>query len=333
MKFVKSIIHLVSALMIALSLLTACFPASDISGIPNAEPEEINEPRELPPFLANPPTPRPVEILEEKAVGFMYDYDSLTYELVWSDEFDYEGLPDPEKWGYDTGGHGWGNNELQFYTEDGNAWVDGEKLIIEARMTPDGEERGGRNVTSARVISKDKGDWLYGRVEVRAKLPAGLGSWPAIWMLPTDWEYNNTWPDSGEIDIMEHVGFDLNNVHASIHTLAFHHSIGTNKGSGPKHIPTATEEFHIYSIEWLPDRIHFFFDDDLVYTYDPSQYTSRVTFEEWPFDKRFHLLMNIAWGGNWGGSRGVDDDALPVRMEIDYVRVYQSPEINALVGG
>jgi beta-glucanase (GH16 family) len=312
--------------LILLLLAAACTAVSPPAPTPAELPEGSPEPGagpELPPFMLQPTPSLDDTHLEEKAAGFEYDYDSLTYELVWSDEFDYQGQPDPNKWGYDTGGHGWGNNELQTYTNDGNAWADGEKLIIEARA----EEPGGREVTSARLVTRNKGDWLYGKIEVSAKLPGGRGSWPAIWMLPTDWNYNNTWPDSGEIDIMEHVGADLNRVHASIHTLAFHHSIGTNKGSGPRYIATATEEFHVYSIEWLPDRIHFFFDHELIYTYDPSNYTERPTYKHWPFDKRFHLLINIAWGGDWGGYRGVDDDALPVRMEIDYVRVYQSPEI------
>ena len=135
-------------------------------------------------------------------------------------------MPDASKWGYDAGGHGWGNKELQFYTKQRkeNARVENGHLIIEARR----EDWEGRHYTSARLITKGKGDWTYGRVEVSAKLPSGRGTWPAIWMLPTGWEYGN-WPSSGEIDIMEHVGFDADVVHASVHTKSYNHSINTHK--------------------------------------------------------------------------------------------------------
>ena len=272
-------------------------------------------------------TPSAGEIPSPKASGFAHDYDTLTYALVWSDEFDYEGPPDPGRWGYDVGGSGWGNNELQYYTDGGNAWADGEKLIIEARAEP----KGNRAYTSARLTTINKGDWLYGKVEVRAKLPGGLGTWPAIWMLPTDWEYGG-WPHSGEIDIMEHVGYDMGRVHATVHTSAYNHINGAQKSSGGTLVEDVTGTFHLYSAEWLPDRIIFRIDDETVYEFDPSKYTSHVTYEQWPFDKRHHLLINIALGGDWGGARGFDPDMLPVVMEIDYVRVYQSPEINALAG-
>jgi beta-glucanase (GH16 family) len=264
---------------------------------------------------------------EEKARGFAYDEGSLTYELVWSDEFDYTGPPDPAKWGYDTGGSGWGNHELQYYTDGGNARADGGKLIIEARK----ETMGGRAYTSARLVTKGKGDWLYGIVEVRAKLPAGLGTWPAIWMLPTDWAYGG-WPDSGEIDIMEHVGYDENRVHASIHTRAYNHTNGTQKGNGGVTVQDATDDFHIYAIEWLPDKICFMIDGARVYEYNPSKLLTAASYRQWPFDRPFHLLINLALGGDWGGAMGFDEAMLPAVFEIDYVRVYQSPEINALTG-
>ena len=144
------------------------------------------------------------------------------YELVWSDEFDYTGLPNSEKWSYDVGGSGWGNNELQYYTENRteNARVENGNLIIEARK----ESYGGNNYTSARLITKSQGDWLYGKIEVRAKLPGGRGAWPAIWMLPTDWAYGG-WPSSGEIDIMEYVGYDPGVVHGTVHTESYNHTL------------------------------------------------------------------------------------------------------------
>ncbi len=177
------------------------------------------------------------------------------WQLVWSDEFNYSGLPDAAKWGYDVGGSGWGNKELQYYTDrrKENARVENGHLIIEVRR----DGFGNNEYTSARLTSKGKGDWTYGRFEVRAKLPSGRGTWPAIWMLPSGKSYGNAgWPDNGEIDIMEHVGFD----------------------------------------------------------------------PEWPFDKPFHLILNLAVGGTWGGGKGVDQSIWPQRMEIDYVRVYRSAQ-------
>lgn len=266
-----------------------------------------------------------------KELNASYDIENLNYELVWSDEFDTDGIPDPEKWVYDTGGHGWGNNELQYYTasnednENPNAWVENGNLVIEARQ----EQNGSNEFTSARVITKNKGDWLYGRFEIRAKLPEGRGTWPAIWMLPTDWEYGD-WPRSGEIDIMEHVGYDQDNIVGTIHTMSYNHSIRTQKGK-TIHVEGVSDDFHEYVVEWLPDRIRWFVDGELYNEFSPTDYTDEVTADEWPFDKRHHLLMNIAVGGDWGGVEGVAEDIWPQRFEIDYVRVYQAPEITALI--
>jgi len=233
---------------------------------------------------------------------------------VWSDEFSYEGKPDPAKWGYDIGGGGWGNNELQYYTDDiKNASVANDKLTITAIR----EEVGGRQYSSARVISKGKGDFLYGRFEIKAKLPTGKGTWPAIWMLPTDWEYGG-WPKSGEIDIMEHVGFDQNTVHITVHTEAFNHSIGTQVGKS-KVISTASTEFHLYRVDWTPYAIRGYIDDVQIFQF----INQGKGYASWPFDKRFHFLLNIAVGGNWGGAQGVDTDIWPQSMEVDYVRVYK----------
>lgn len=269
-------------------------------------------------------TPAPEEV---KAIGYAYDETKLEYELVWADEFDADGAPDPEKWDYDVGGSGWGNNELQFYTREGNAWVENGLLVLEARA----EERGGKKYTSARLVSRNKGDWLYGRFEVRAKLPRGLGTWPAVWMLPTDWAYGG-WPASGEIDLMEHVGYDQGVTHASVHTQAYNHAIRTQK-TATKRVPGISDDFHTFTLTWLPDRIAIAVDDTVYYSYEPAKYAAQPTWREWPFDRRFHLLLNIAFGGNWGGARGVDEGVLPQRMLVDYVRVYQSREITALAGG
>lgn len=238
-------------------------------------------------------------------------------ELVWSDEFNYEGLPDTNKWSYDTAGNswGWGNNELQFYTHGRleNARADGEYLHIIARK----EAWEDKQYTSARLITKDKGDWLYGRFEIRAKLPSGTGTWPAIWMLPTDWEYGG-WPQSGEIDIMEHVGYEPDSIYASAHTESYNHGIGTNKTESI-YIPDAEEAFHTYILEWDEEEYRVYVDNQHYFTFK----NEHNTYKEWPFDKRFHLLLNIAVGGNWGGKEGVDDSIFPQEMLVDYVRVYQ----------
>jgi len=237
--------------------------------------------------------------------------------LIWSDEFDYEGLPDSKKWSYDINGHGWGNNELQYYTDrrEENAFVKDGKLHITAIK----ESYKGSEYTSARLLSKGKGDWLYGRIEINAKLPAGRGTWPAIWMLPTDCQ---EWPICGEIDIMEHVGYDSGIIHATIHTGKYNHTIGTDRG-GDTEVKTYNSDFHIYAIEWKPYHLDFFVDDKIIFSYSYNEDNGDTGgYMAWPFDQPFHLILNIAVGGNWGGSRGVDDDIFPQTMEVDYVRVY-----------
>ncbi|MGD9929644.1 MAG: family 16 glycosylhydrolase [Mangrovibacterium sp.] len=232
--------------------------------------------------------------------------------LVWFDEFDASGAPATQKWDYDLGGGGWGNNELQTYTNTrANSWIENGKLFIKAVKT-------NGNWTSARLVTRQKGDWLYGRIEVRAKLPSGRGTWPAIWMLPTDWAYGN-WPSSGEIDIMEHVGYDPGVIHGTAHTEAYYHSIGTQKGASIT-VADALMNFHVYAIEWDEERIRWFVDDQLYFTF----INEHKTYKEWPFDKRFHLLLNIAIGGDWGGAQGIDPNLTEATMEIDYVRVYSS---------
>lgn len=243
-----------------------------------------------------------------------WKFDSIP---VWADEFSTDGLPDPTKWGYDIGGSGWGNNELQYYTNStNNASVANGILSITSRK----EFRDGKNYTSARLVTKNKGDFLNGRIEVRAKLPSGRGSWPAIWMLPTDWEYGN-WPNSGEIDIMEHVGYDPTRVHFSIHTEAYNHTKGTQKSTN-RIIATAMSEFHKYRVDWTPYAVRGYFDDEFIFEFVNEGRGSST----WPFDKKFHLLLNLAIGGSWGGVDGVDDTIFPIIFEIDYVRVYKMKE-------
>ena len=235
----------------------------------------------------------------------------------WSDEFNYAGLPDPGKWGYDLGGGGWGNNELEYYTDQiKNAAVADGLLTITAIR----ENMGDKNYTSARLVTKNKGDMLYGRIEVKAKLPAGKGTWPAIWMLPTDWAYGG-WPKSGEIDIMEHVGYDPDVVHITTHCEAYC-SMLNNQKTAVKKIVNATKEFHLYRIDWTPYAIRGYIDDQLIFTNINEGTGSKA----WPFDKRFHLILNVAVGGNWGGEQGVDETAFPASMVVDYVRFYKMIE-------
>lgn len=240
-----------------------------------------------------------------------------TWQLVWDEEFDYTGLPDSTKWSYDTEGNswGWGNNEAQYYTagDTANAYVKEGLLTITARI----DSMGGKRYTSARLITKGKGDWLHGRFEIRAKLPTGLGTWPAIWMLPTDWEYGG-WPASGEIDIMENVGYDPDTIIGSAHTQSYNHVQGTEKNA-KINVPTSYTDFHLYALEWEEDEYRVFVDDNHYFTFK----NEGTGYAEWPFDKQFHLLLNLAVGGNWGGQKGIDDSLFPHQFQIDYVRVYK----------
>ncbi|OJW13570.1 glycoside hydrolase family 16 protein [Mucilaginibacter sp. 44-25] len=251
----------------------------------------------LPPFQ---PIEQPVKT---------YGFEST---VSWADEFDYTGAPDANKWTYDTGGSGWGNNELQNYTTStDNAMVKDGALIITAKK----ESSGGRDYSSARVVSRNNNDMLYGRYEIKAKLPSGTGTWPAIWMLPNDYAYG-PWPNSGEIDIMEHVGYDPNNVHFSVHNQLFN---AGNAKTSTKRIETAFTDYHVYRCDWTPETIKGYYDDELVFTYTNDKKGSAG----WPYDKPFHFLLNIAVGGNWGGVKGVDNAIFPVTMQVDYVRFYK----------
>jgi len=242
-------------------------------------------------------------------------------DLVWSDEFDTPDLVDTSKWSYVVGDGcpnlcGWGNNELQYYS-DGlakNSRIEEGKLIIEAIK----ESSGNSDYTSAKIVSKGNGDWKYGRLEISAKLPSGVGTWPAIWMLPTDETKYGSWPKFGEIDIMEHVGYNQDSIFGTIHTDAYNHLKGTQK-EGSVEIKTAETEFHEYVIDWNEDRIQWFVDNKMYHEFK----NEKKTVSEWPFDQPFYLILNVAVGGSWGGRQGVDEDIWPQRMEVDYVRVYQ----------
>ena len=226
--------------------------------------------------------------------------------LVWSEEFDVAGAPNPAKWGYDLGAGGWGNNEVQNYTSrSDNAVVSNGTLKITAKA----ETYNGSAYTSARLLSKDKFSFKYGKLEARAKLPTGIGTWPAIWMLGNNISTVN-WPACGEIDIMEHLGRDLNKIYATLHHPG--HSGAGGDGSTVM-IPTATTEFHVYSLEWSAAN--------LVFSVDGIPFYSFTNNPGLPFNQNFFIILNMALGGNFGGP--VDPAFTSATMEIDYVRVYQ----------
>ncbi|MFK8055250.1 MAG: glycoside hydrolase family 16 protein [Saprospiraceae bacterium] len=247
---------------------------------------------------------------------------------IWQDEFNYVGAPDTSKWAFDIGNWGWGNNELQAYTSlrQNSRVVDG-KLIIEAhRLNPADDSfvpGAGRDsldeghYTSARLVTRGKQTWNRGRLEVRAKLPKGVGTWPAIWMLGEDIAEVG-WPLCGEIDIMEQVGYDPDTLVATVHTQAFNHMIG-NQHSSRVELKEMSEEFHTYQLDWKADSVRIGVDGTYYYTYHKPDTATRSS---WPFDVEHYLLLNIAVGGNWGGHQGVDTTIWPQRMEIDWVRMY-----------
>lgn len=234
--------------------------------------------------------------------------------LRWSDEFNGSGLPDASKWSFDVRPPGWVNREWQNYTDrrTENARVENGRLVIEARR----DWFGGHEISSARLVSAGKGDFTYGRVEARIKQPVGRGTWPAFWMLPTDWSYGG-WPNSGEIDIMEHVGYSPDMIYGSVHTRDRNHAIGTQFTIGYRQ-PGVESTFNVYAIEWFPDRIDFYFNGIKYTTYR----NDGAGVGTWPFDKRFHMILNLAIGGDWGAAQGVDMNIFPARMEVDYVRVF-----------
>jgi beta-glucanase (GH16 family) len=251
------------------------------------------------------------------------------WKLVWSDEFDYKGPPDPAKWDYEEGFVR--NNEAQYYTRvrKENARVEDGLLVIEGRKerfpnarydasaTRGPATRPFADYTAASVITRRKADWTFGRIEVRAKLPQGRGVWPAIWMLGT----SGRWPAGGEIDIMEFVGHSPRLVHATVHF----QTDGKHRSSGNRiTVEKPFDDFHIHAVEWFPERMDFYFDKQKVHTFLIPQADNNG---ENPFRKPQYLLLNLALGGSWGGR--IDDSIFPQKFLIDYVRVYQQPDTPA----
>ena len=259
---------------------------------------------------------------------------SKEYKLVWADEFEYIGRPDPTKWGYEYGFIR--NYEKQYYTDSlKNTRVQNGNLIIEAHKEKIANAKfksdeykdkswlhyipkiETADYTSASLTTENLAEWTYGKIEIKAKLSKGVGLWPAIWMLGEN-KAEVSWPKCGEIDIMEHVGFEKDSIFGTIHTEAYNHMIGTQRGE-KIFIDKPYSEFHLYSIEWTPEKIDFLLDG-VVYNYIENEHK---TTDEWPFDQNFHLKLNIAIGGGLGGKKGIDDSVFPQQMVIDFVRIYQ----------
>lgn len=245
------------------------------------------------------------------------------WNLVWEDEFNGTSV-DVTKWEAEIGGGGWGNNELQYYTDRTlNASVSAGTLKINALQ----ESYNGASYTSARLRTKNLGDWTYGKMEARLKQPIGQGIWPAFWMLPTDNIYG-FWPSSGEIDVMEYLGHQPSRVHGTAHwgtNPPYNHNFlgdSYTKASG-----TYNDGFSIYTVEWEPTEIRWYVDGVQYHSLTPAM----VSPFNWPFDQRFHLLLNVAVGGNWPGAPDATT-IFPQEMEVDWVRVYQEVDDIAIVG-
>ena len=237
------------------------------------------------------------------------------YDLDWNDEFDLPdgSMPDMANWRFESKPAGWVNNERQTYVPGARngvktAFVEGGALNIRA-------VRDGSDVISARMYSKKS--WTYGYMEASIKLPKGKGTWPAFWMMPDD--FSRGWPGCGEIDIMEEVGYHPNYTSSSIHCKKYYHAIGTQK-THEQYTAGAEDDFHVYALEWTPDALMFYVDGKMHFTYANDKTGSDDT---WPFDKNFYIILNLAWGGDWGASQGVDENALPCTMQVDYIRVFK----------
>ena len=235
------------------------------------------------------------------------------FTLAWSDEFDQPGPPDPTKWDQEEGLLR--NDEAQYYTRGRleNARVEDGRLVLESRH----ERFASAEYTSASLVTRNRAHFLHGRVEVRAQLPRGRGLWPAIWMLGANIEEVG-WPRCGEIDIMENVGFEPDRIHGTVHTDAYNHTKNTQKGAELA-VPGVSDGFHLYAIDWTPERIDFFVDTTAYFTFRKESSDPSV----WPFDAKHYLILNVAVGGSWGGLHGIDTLVFPQRMLVDYVRVYE----------
>ena len=249
------------------------------------------------------------------------EIENTRWVLVWSDEFDTptpDNRPDPSKWTYEKGASGYGNQELQNYTDRvENASYTTHKGLGCLKITALNDNYDGVAYSSARIKTDGLFEQRYGRFEARLKLPYGPGLWPAFWMLGANYA-TDVWPKCGEIDIMENVGYDPDTIVGSSHTEKYNHAIGTQKNAKIA-CPDCYKAFHVYALEWEEDEYRLYVDDQLYFTFK----NEGTGYEVWPYDKRFHILLNLAIGGNWGGQKGIDDSLFPHVFEIDYVRVYK----------
>ena len=230
------------------------------------------------------------------------------YELDWNDEFNGTSLG--IDWVHEVKNAGWVNNEKQNYVNgNGVTAVSNGTLKITCKKE-DGK------IYSGRIYGKKRTGWKYGWVEARIKLPKGKGTWPAFWMMPVN--ESDGWPTRGEIDIMEEVGYHPNYTSSSIHCNSYNHMKGTQK-TAERYTAGAEGEFHVYALEWTENYIQTYVDGNPLLHFDNDGNGNKNT---WPFNKEFYVILNLAWGGDWGGAQGVDESALPVTMEVDYVRVF-----------
>ncbi len=239
------------------------------------------------------------------------------YELVWHDEFEGTSL-NTSDWRHEVQGAGWVNNELQTYV---NGSYDGIPVteVSDGKLYIHCFKHAGR-VYSGRIYAQETSGWKYGIFEACIKLPKGKGTWPAFWMMPVNNNFStNPWPRCGEIDIMEEVGYHPDYTSSSIHCESYNHVMGTQR-TAERYTAGAQDEFHIYRLEWTPDYIRTYVDGNRLLSFANDGAGKVAT---WPFDKPFYLILNLAWGGDWGGAQGVDESALPATMEVEYVRVFQ----------
>jgi beta-glucanase (GH16 family) len=233
------------------------------------------------------------------------------WNLVFEEDFSKQTSLDLTHWTIDVGDHGGGNNEAQYYTagmhnicfEEGSLHLEGRKEKFETK-----------EYTSAKIMTQDKLEWKYGRFEICAKLPSGQGTWPAIWTLGHRLQ-GEDWPELGEIDIMEHVGWNQDTVHFSLHSKLYNHMIG-NQPTFVTKIDKVSSTYKTYILEWTEDMLSFYVDEAPMVTFKKSDYA-----DSWPFDKPHYLILNLALGGGWGGE--IDDSCLPQRLSIKSVRVFQ----------
>ena len=254
-----------------------------------------------------------ITITQEAAEESPY-YAPEGYKLVWHDEFDKGSELNGDDWRHEVQNSGWVNHELQNYV---NHKTPEGRLVTEIR---DGKLRitalkENGKIYSGRVYAKDKQGWKYGYIEASIKLPKGKGTWPAFWMMPVNF---HSWPADGEIDIMEEVGYHPDYVSSSLHANAHVHSNGTQV-THEMYCKGAEGEFHTYAIEWTAQNITTYVDGKVQLSYN----NRGLGRDDWPYDDPFYIIFNLAWGGDWGGAQGVDESALPVTMEVDYVRVFQ----------